>query len=214
MKHPQYIFIHHTAVSYKKNPDQWRATDAYHRTKNWGTKKKPIYIKEPSSLGYYGGYNYEVAADGSIKQFRQDGETTVAQYQQTMNDGRALSICLDMNGDIEWPTRQQRDKVKEMLEIKMKSYNISKENIRCHRSVATYKSCPGLLLPDDIYSYFITHTDMENENPKPVLFDWAKPAWAWAAQYGIINIDSEPTLEFQRAIVIQHRFWQKFLQSK
>ena len=56
-KTPQYIFIHHTFVSYTKNADQWRATDNYHREKGWGG----------------GGYNYEVAANGSIHQFRADG---------------------------------------------------------------------------------------------------------------------------------------------
>lgn len=153
----QYIFVHHTAVSYKTNPDQWKATDAYHKGKGWGG----------------GGYNYEISASGAIHQFRKDGAYTAAQYQQldpnskptyNMNDGRALSICLDMNGDIEDPTPQQKNTLKQLLQQKMTQYNIPKENVFCHRRVATYKSCPGTRMPNDIYSYFVAS-------------DIAEPSW-------------------------------------
>lgn len=139
MKKPTYIFIHHTAVSYTKNPNQWKATDLYHKGKGWGG----------------GGYNYEVAKDGSIHQFRPDGAVTAAQYQKKMNDGRALSICLDGNFDVELPTEEQKMAVKNWLIEKMKAFDIPTENIFCHRSIAHYKSCPGKLLPDDIYHYFM-----------------------------------------------------------
>lgn len=148
MKKPSYIFIHHTAVSYKKNPNQWKATDAYHKEKGWGG----------------GGYNYEVAKDGSIHQFRKDGAVTAAQYQKNMNDGRALSIALDGNFDVELPTEEQKKAVTDWLTEKMKSYGISAENVFCHRAVAHYKSCPGKLLPDDIYHYFVV-----DQIPEP---DW------------------------------------------
>lgn len=142
----QYIFIHHTAVSYQKNPDQWEATDNYHKSKGWGQ----------------GGYNYEVAKDGSIHQFREDGSITAAQYQEKMNDGRALSICLDGNFDEELPTEEQKATLAKFLQEKMAAYNIPKENIFGHRHIAP-KTCPGKLLPDDLYSYFLSNT-----NPAPI----------------------------------------------
>ena len=145
MKTPTFIVIHHTAVSYDKNPDQWSATNNYHQQK-WNII---------SSLGFYGGYNYEIAKNGSVKQFREDGAVTVAQYQKNLNDGRAISICLDGNFDVELPTPEQASTLARMLQEKMDQYGILAENIFCHRAVATYKSCPGKLLPDDIYAYFI-----------------------------------------------------------
>jgi hypothetical protein len=172
MKIPQHIFIHHTAVSFAKNPDQWKATDAYHRSKGWGG----------------GGYNYEVAADGSIHQFREDGAVTAAQYQDNMNDGRALSICLDMDGDIEEPTEAQKQAVKAWLKVKMAKYGISPENVYCHRKVATYKSCPGWKLPNDIYHYFIP---MSSLVPPPS--DWAKQSWAWLIDNQIIQKETNPS---------------------
>ncbi len=158
---PQYIFIHHTAVSYTKNPDQWSATDAYHRSKGWGG----------------GGYNYEVAKDGSIHQFRADGAVTTAQYQENMNNGQALSICLDMNGDIELPTLAQKEAVAAWLKDKMDKYKILPENVFCHRKVAHYKTCPGAKMPNDILYYFIP---MTTETVLPS--DWAKEGWTWLTE--------------------------------
>lgn len=168
MKKPQYIFIHHTAVSWEKNPKQWPATNAYHKSKGWGG----------------GGYNYEIAADGSVHQFRADGAVTAAQYQQNMNDGRAISICLDGNFDIEDPTPEQMKRVKEMILEKMKLYGIPKEHVYPHRRVAA-KTCPGDRIPNDVYTYFC-------EEQKKEISDWAKEAAEKAAKKGIISNWNNP----------------------
>jgi N-acetylmuramoyl-L-alanine amidase len=197
MKKPQYIFIHHTAVSYDKNPNQWKATDAYHTSKGWGG----------------GGYNYEVAKDGSVHQFREDGSVTAAQYQQNMNDGRALSICLDGNFDIELPTPEQRKTVADFIQEKMKKYDIPRENIFGHRKVAP-KSCPGSKLPDDIYSYFMGElTDQVNEArsevsdpPTNPILPWAEDAWKWGIQEGLITESSQVSVEMQRLMVVFYRY--------
>lgn len=167
MLKPTHICIHHTAVSLKANPDQWKATNEYHR-KQWNFK---------SSLGFFGGYNYEVAANGSIKQFRADGERTAAQYQPYdgityTNDGRVLSICLDGNFDIENPTDDQKRSVKLLLEQKMRAYGIPRSNIIKHRDVALnaqgkpLKSCPGNNLPDDVATFFLGKS---TNIPEPVV---------------------------------------------
>lgn len=167
----QYIFIHHTAVSRQKNPDQWKATDAYHRSKGWGA----------------GGYNYEVSAKGSVHQFRTDGAKTAAQYQslgdvKNLNDGSAISICLDGHFDIEDPTPEQKKAVSWLIREKMARYNIPKENVLCHRKVATYKSCPGTRLPDDVYTYFCGvdvpewgRSAVEKSKAKGIIVDWSNP---------------------------------------
>lgn len=183
-KMPTTIFIHHTgslSQGNSGNPDQAIATNNYH-------KKKFGFI---SSLGFYSGYNYELSITGKITQFRQDGEQTAAQYQQNMNDGRALSICLDGNFDIEEPTQQQISAVAKWLKEKMAQYNIPKENVFCHRKVATYKSCPGKLLPDNIYNYFIP---MEEETA----LEWAKkyfPQFTWSQE------EAEKTRTVARQII-------------
>jgi len=190
MKTPQYIVIHHTAVSWQKNPNQWEATDAYHKSKGWGG----------------GGYNYEVAADGAIHKFREDGTVTAAQYQKDMNDGRAISICLDGDFDSEFPTFAQKEAVKKFLQEKMDKYSIPKENVLKHRDLAI-KTCPGSLLPDDIYSYFIPM----DKKPSEIL-PWAQDAVAWASNEGLITaFDLSP--EKQWFLVILNRFYQKFVKN-
>jgi len=149
MKKPKYIVIHHSSVSRTKNADQFKATNAYHKQK-WNFK---------SSLGYYGGYNYEVSASGKIRQFRKDGERTAAQYQayktsRNLNDGSAISIMLDGNFDVEKPTLDQIESVRQFLKSKMDQYDIPKENVIPHRAVATYKSCPGWNIDNDVYEFF------------------------------------------------------------
>lgn len=161
MKTPQYICIHHTAYPAQKelvidgevkkpNPDQWKATDAYHKSKGWGG----------------GGYNYEISLAGLIHQFRADGSYTAAQYEPykgiaDTNDGRVLSICLDGHFDYEQPSPAQMDALRTLIKAKMASYNIPSGNVVKHRDIALNaarkpkKSCPGSKIPDDVYTYFV-----------------------------------------------------------
>jgi len=124
--------IHHSAVSYTKNADQFVANNSYHK-EQWNLK---------STLGYYLGYNYEIAKSGLKKQARQDGEQTVACYQNNMNSGQCIHICLDGNFDVEKPAPPQIFALRDLLKILVKKYGINKNNIVFHSQFAP-KSCPG-----------------------------------------------------------------------
>ena len=125
------IYIHHTAVSYEKNPNQAKQTNQYHKDQ-FGME---------SSLGYFVGYTYEMNAMGEILQARKDGEEQAAQRGYNKE---SISICLDMDGDAEYPTRTQLLSLKNFLIDKMREYNLTLEDVKFHRDVALYKSCPGL----------------------------------------------------------------------
>ena len=129
---PSCIMIHHTAVSYEKNPDQFKATDAFHK-KKWNAR---------SSLGHYAGYHYEIAKNGRLTQARRDGEVSVACYQDYMNDGHCLHICLDGNFDRESPSPEQVYALRDLLRLLCERYSIDEDNIRFHREYAR-KTCPG-----------------------------------------------------------------------
>ena len=133
----QWLCIHHSAVSYNKNADQWKANNNYHR-KKWNFK---------SSLGFYLGYNYEISKAGIVRQARKDGERTAACYQNGMNDGRAIHIEIDGNFDIEMPTEAQKSSLRRLLLELVERYPQAK--ITYHRKWATYKSCPGKLIKDN-----------------------------------------------------------------
>lgn len=124
--------IHHTAVSREKNNDQFKATNEYHK-KKWNSK---------SSLGYYVGYHYEIAANGTVKQARKDGEVAIACYQAKMNDGHCLHVCLDGDFDNEEPCPEQIYALRDLLRKLAKKYSIKSENIYFHRNYAK-KTCPG-----------------------------------------------------------------------
>lgn len=132
----KYIFVHHTAVSYDANPNQFEQTNAYHRD----DRQFPI-----SSMGFYVGYNYEIAKDGTVRQARKDGEETAAVKGYNFC---SISICLDGNFDIELPTPMQVMALKSLLKQKAAQYSVPLENILPHRHFAS-KSCYGSRLADN-----------------------------------------------------------------
>lgn len=144
------IVVHHTAVSYLKNPDQWEATNNYHKKifkpyeKNWADYK--------SSLGFYNGYNFEIAMNGKTRQARKIGETTGAVYQQGLNSGIAVHIALDGAFDIELPTRDHERALRDLL-IKLLSLCKNAE-ITYHRDFAN-KTCPGKNITDEFIKSLI-----------------------------------------------------------
>lgn len=177
MNTPTHIFVHHTAVSYDKNPDQANATNNYHKSK-WGIQ---------SSLGFYGGYNAEVAKNGRLTTFRADGERTVSQYvakenpvfkNEDLNNGSCLSICLDGNFDIEEPTDEQCAAVLKWIKEKMARYGIPAQNVHMHRLVSP-KTCAGKRIKDDVFGYLLERTDSVPE--------WAKASVEKAKAKGIEN---------------------------
>jgi hypothetical protein len=132
MKTPEFIMIHHTAISTHKNPDQFKATNNYHRLK-WNIK---------SSLGYYVGYHYEISAGGEVRQSRRDGEPSVACWQKNMNDGRCVHICLDGNFDTDQLPPVQVYALRDVLNNLVDKYKINKNHIFFHNDFAK-KTCPG-----------------------------------------------------------------------
>lgn len=131
----QYIAIHHTAVSYNKNADQFDANNIYHKDK-WNFK---------SSLGYYLGYHYEISKAGKLRQARKETEdgAHVVGYNHL-----ALGIALDGNFDSELPTKEQETTLKKLLlELKGRYPNAI---IKYHRDFPdAKKTCPGKLIPDN-----------------------------------------------------------------
>lgn len=135
------IYIHHTAVSYKKNPNQAPQTNEYHKTAIDENGNSKFHNGEPSSLNYWIGYTYEMNANGEIIQARKDGEEQAAQRGYNKE---SISIALDMDGDVEYPTNAQLLSLRNFLREKMTEYKLTFDDVKFHRDVALYKSCPGL----------------------------------------------------------------------
>ena len=132
MKIPSNIMIHHSAVSWQKNPDQFIANNNYHKNR-WNFK---------SSLGFYLGYHYDINKMGFIRQARAVGERSAACYQKNMNDGRCIHICLNGNFEIERPYKNQIYALRDLLRYLCERYPIPVENIYFHRLFSA-TLCPG-----------------------------------------------------------------------
>ena len=175
----KYIIIHHTAVSYDKNPDQFQATNRYHE-KKWGDDVK-------SSLGLYGGYHYEIAKDGTVRKFREESEIAAAAYQKSMNH-LAIHICVDGNFDEEHPTPEQM-KALESLVADIKSRHHTKE-IHGHRWVAP-KTCPGTNFTDEMINNLLVEEVDEFKE--------------WALKHGICSDGEwdEPVTKYESVVMLR-----------
>ena len=123
---PQYIIIHHTAVSRVLNKNQFDAVKRYHIGLGWGNI----------------GYHYLIEPNGLCKKGRRDNEVGAHCKEKAMNF-KSLGICLTGNFDIEKPTDKQIYVLRDLLQSLTSKFRISAFRIFFHRDYAPYKSCPG-----------------------------------------------------------------------
>ncbi len=164
MNIPQNIIVHHTLVSRKKNPTQFDAVDRYHKGKGWGMI----------------GYHYLIEADGTVKKGREENVSGAHTSQKMMNY-RSIGICLTGNFDIEEPTLKQCKALHSLIVQLQGKYSIPEKNVFPHRHFATYKSCWGSLLPNDILGY--CKEEIGSENKESDLEKWQEEEVKWASKY-------------------------------
>ncbi len=131
MNKPECIIVHHTAVSYAKNADQYEATKRYHIGKGWGNI----------------GYHYEISKAGKVYAGRAESEVGAHCKEKSLNY-KSIGVCLDGNFDVELPTAEQVKSLKKLLMDICARYKIGYDKIYPHRLFATYKSCYGSKLSD------------------------------------------------------------------
>ena len=159
IKTNEYIIIHHTLVSRNKNKEQFNAIDNYHKRKGWGGI----------------GYQYLIEPDGEVKKGRKESEVGAHCTHRFMNY-RSIGICLTGNFDIEEPTKKQKESLLKLLNELQAKYGIKDDKVLLHRELATYKSCPGSRIPNDIRMYL----DLGDDCP-----DWADEARVWTTRMKI-----------------------------
>jgi len=158
-----HIIIHHSAVSRTKNSEQFDAIDRYHKSKGWGQI----------------GYTYLIEPSGIVKTGRDENKNGAHCYQKLMNY-RSIGICLTGNFDIEDPTHEQVKSLYSLIKVIQDRHKIKDKNVLPHRHYATYKSCPGNLIPSNIFGYM----DNVLTQPQPPS-EWAKGSIEKAEKKGI-----------------------------
>lgn len=211
---PQWLIIHHSAVSFLKNPNQWPATNTNHKQR----------FNFKARNGEYGGYHWEISAKGELHKFRDDDEIGAHCKEKEMNF-KSIGICLDVNGDIEEPTKEQKQALLTFISEKQGKYQIPDKNVVPHRFFATgilplttpnwktftgkepYKSCWGKLLPDDIISYLKQYA-MPAEIPSiPTMEPWRQQIRDFAKQKQLLQdvdrfVQNPPDLDKILALVV------------
>jgi N-acetyl-anhydromuramyl-L-alanine amidase AmpD len=134
MNKPNKIIVHHSGGS-DANPLQDSSNftvgqcNDLHRTRNFSK----------SSLGYYVGYHYYIAKNGTYTQTRastDEGCHCIGQNTQS------IGICLAGNFDATLPTKEQITSLTSLLLKLTKDLNIPKSEIYPHRKFAN-KTCYG-----------------------------------------------------------------------
>lgn len=163
-----HICVHHTASLHRQGGKQLQGVNNYHRE-----QKFPY-----SARGYWVGYHYFIEEDGTVIQTRNPQEMGAHCYQQSMNS-KSFGICLAGNFDVQMPTEAQKISLLALIKELQQKYSIKKENIKPHRHYASYKSCWGNNLPDDIISFL----ESAEKKPSP----WAEEAIKVAKELGITH---------------------------
>ena len=159
--------LHHTAVSYKKNPDQFEATNNYHK-KKWNSK---------SSLGFYVGYQYEISYFGKVRQARKDTEMGIHCKGHNFD---SIGIAMDGNFDIEMPSEVQVSCLRALIARLDNLHHF--EGIYGHRNFAN-KTCPGKLITDNWIKDLISKTKkmklkIDSNNDLYIVEDSCKFGWS------------------------------------
>lgn len=146
----EYIYVHHTGVSYKANADQWGATNLDHQKR----------FNMISSFGRYCGYNYTISANGFVRQARQEGEETAAVIGFNK---KSVSICLDGNFTQENPTEEQLNSLIPLIISVINRHDVPIDHVLPHRCsydlrhTPREKDCYGANLSDTWAQDLIVH---------------------------------------------------------
>lgn len=154
----EYIAIHHTAVSREKQKVQLWAVNRYHQEKDWDSGEDCWYQGEPSSLGWWVGYNYFIEVDGTLTQCRMEGEETIAQTGHNCDVPErcdTISICLAGDFNIELPNQKQVKTLRRFIN------DMPYSEVVFHRDLQANRTCPGKLFTKE----YLRHIQDEYENP-------------------------------------------------
>lgn len=144
MNRPSWIIIHHSAVSYSLNPEQFDAIDRYHRSKGWGGI----------------GYHYMITKNGEVRKGRYEDKVGAHCYQKGMNY-KSIGICLAGFFDHEDHTSQQMESLKTLVQDVRARHGISTEHVVGHRFFAP-KSCPGKRFTDEMIKEVATNMSIKD----------------------------------------------------
>ena len=158
-----------------------------------------------SELGWYIGYHWIIFSDGSLKRYRNDDEVGAHCKEGEINF-KSIGICLEGNFDYELPTDAQKQALLKLITEIQTKYRIPNEKVVPHRKYATYKSCWGKMLPDDIMNYL----------RPPIIVHWSDIFQKFALDRGWLKEkkDPETSPKWGEIFVLVQRIYEDLTKSK
>lgn len=144
---PEYIIVHHTAVSREKNELQYNAVKEYHISKGWGDI----------------GYHFFIEPQGLLMKGRGEIKEGAHCKEANMNE-RSFGVCLAGDFDREDPTPEQMRALKDVLNYLRVKYDIPRQNVKFHRDYAVYKSCPGTRFSREMLNKTMAMKELKRDN--------------------------------------------------
>jgi len=166
----EYIIVHHSITPRDLNADITENSFNNSHAARFGSKYR-------SGTGWYIGYHYVVYGNGEVRQYRRDNETGIHCKEDSMNF-KGIGICMAGDFDKETPSKEQALATLKLIKSLQKQHKIPSGNVKGHREYATYKSCPGNNIPDDIVGYLASFDEDQAA-------EWAQKAQEWVKSVGI-----------------------------
>jgi hypothetical protein len=141
-----WIIIHHTGGT-ELDPLADTSNHTFEIVNAWHRNDPHVWLGHYSSLGFAIGYHYFIDKTGKLTQGRKDGEQAAHTKGYNNNltdpdDNSAIGICLAGNFDVTFPTKEQTDTLKKLLNEKRKEHIIPRDRIVPHNRFSK-KTCYG-----------------------------------------------------------------------
>lgn len=120
--------LHHTSISREEQPNQFYATNRYHRGK-WGMK---------SRTGYYHGYTDFMGTNGVVTRTRYPDEEGAHTIGHNMEG--AIALCIAMDGNREVLNKRQ------IVGFRKFDRENPGDDWDLHRELTVNRTCPGNLI--------------------------------------------------------------------
>lgn len=147
-----WLIVHHTGGT-ELDPLADTSHHTFEIVNAWHRNDPNVWLGFYGKLGYSIGYHYFIDKTGKVTQGRLDGEQAAHAKGYNNNptdpeENSAIGICLAGNFDVTFPTKEQIDSLKKLLNDKRKEYLISREKIVPHNHFSK-KTCYGKNLDHD-----------------------------------------------------------------
>lgn len=152
-------------------------------------------FNNPDSFGNQPQYHYMVSLDGTSRNTR-DTESVGWHCGNLEVNKVSLGICLLNDFRFNQLQTPQRSRLVILLKDLVAKYNITRDNIKCHRDIVATQ-CP--VIPQETIESILDEVYMDNVS------DWAIESWQKAKAKGIVKDNPKDTITKEQLIVLLDR---------